>query len=250
MIVELVGLPGVGKSFLCRALVRAYAGNGTVRVIVESEREVAPIGISRELLAKLSRAARFALLHVGTTATLVRTVCGRGQSLRRGRLSKLVNLLSETDRSSRVPSGETCINSQGVLQAVWSLDMRSDEPARAELLTALTRWLPEAVVHVEADPAEYETWLRTRRDGRSHFDRLESDGLPAAVERGRTLAHAILEDWASRVSAAHRLDFRNARGARAGDIADWVDGLRTGDDATATAAVARSSAGPVRTPSD
>ena len=229
MVVELVGLPGVGKSFLCRSLKDVYAGEGhvPVRIAVESEAAL-PFRAPRALGGKLWRAARFAAVHVGTTGRLVLAIrSGEGilGLLRCGRPSKLVNLLSEADRSARASPSEIRISEQGVLQAVWSLEMRSGQPLHAELVRLLARWLPEVVVLVEADRAEYESRLRRRERGRSHFDRLGSERLPEAIERGLRGTREILEVWALHVPGAERLDFWNGGDARAEDIAEWVNGL-------------------------
>jgi len=221
VVVELVGLPGVGKSFLCRSLEDVYASTDGVRVIVESE--TTAIGI---LVAKLWRAMRFATMHASITLKLVRTLRTRCPILHGGRLSKLVNLLSEADRSVCAGPLETMISEQGVLQAIWSLEMRSDESVHAELLAVLKRWLPDHVVFVRVERQEHETRLRRRENGKSQFDRLAPDRLPEAIECGLRRTDEILDVWASRVHGAERLDFHNDRGARVGDIVGWVDRLR------------------------
>lgn len=205
------------------------AGDGRVPVRIAAESEVAlTSGVPLTLVGKLWRAARFAAAHAGTTGRLALAICndeGALGLLRHGRPSKFVNLLSEADRSERVPPSEIRVSEQGVLQAIWSLEMRSGEPLHAELLHVLARWLPEAVVLVEADRAEYESRLRGRERGRSHFDRLGDERLPEAIERGMRGMRAILELWALHVPDADRLDFWNGGDARARDIAEWIDAL-------------------------
>lgn len=222
MIVELVGLPGVGKTYLCRSLEEHYAGRNDARVHVIVETEYATFGILGVVLEKLWRAARFAATHPGTTGKLLLAIRPKTRILSGGPLSKLVNLLAETDRSARISPSETWISEQGVLQAVWSLEMRSDESVRAELLEALSRWLPERVVFVETDRAEYESRLKRRKGGRSHFDRLNDGGLPEAIERGSRRTHEILDVWALHVPDGDRLDFWNGRDARVMDIVEWI----------------------------
>lgn len=223
VIVELVGLPGVGKSHLCRTLRdRHVAGRGApIRVLVEVE--PTKLGIVHGMTGKLWRASLFAAMHTGTAWKLVRVVDSRGGILRRGRPSKFVNLLSEAARSARVPRSEILISEQGVLQAVWSLQMRSDESVYAELLEPLSRWLPKRVVLVKIDRAEYESRLSRREGGRSHFDQLEAERLPDAIERGVRHTHDILDGWARHVTDADRLDFWNDRSARADDIVEWLN---------------------------
>ena len=228
MIVEFVGLPGVGKSYLCRSLEDVYAARVSTPVRVLVERDTAGLGALRRQLEKLWRAARFAAAHPGTTGRLARAVGPVGRMIHRGRLSKLVNLLAEVHRSSRGSRSTTWISEQGVLQAVWSLEMRCDDSVHTALIETLAPWLPDRVVFVASERPEHESRLRGRERGRSHFDRLAVDRLPEAIERGSRHAREILETWTRHVPRADRLDFRNDGPVRGDDIVDWVDGRRGG----------------------
>lgn len=223
MIVELVGLPGVGKSFLCRSLQKFYDSTGDVGVQIVVEKQTTALGNLASVVAKLHRATRFTVMHPRTTGKLILAIFSKGSIRLNGRLSKIANLLSEADRSCRAPPSKLLISEQGVLQAVWSLEMRSDEPVYAELLEALCWCLPERVVFVEVDAKEYVSRLEGRNAGRSHFDRLQAGGLPEAMERGLQHTHEILDSWAVHIPGGDRLDFWNGQNVQIGDIADWVD---------------------------
>lgn len=225
-VVEFVGLPGVGKSFLSRRLDERFRRAGIGEVSTAFQADLPPLRAVPFAFGKVVRALRFAALHIETTAALVRIVRSDGGGLGAGRLTKLINLLSELTRSARVPAAHMLINEQGVLQAIWSLEMRAGEPVHERLLGQCARWLPDAVVFVEVEWRQNVDRLRGRKDGHSRFDTLSDERLDREASKGGPLLHAILASWAAEAPEGRQLDFRNDDGADVGIIFGWLDEVR------------------------
>ncbi|MEM9284000.1 MAG: hypothetical protein AAGA96_19440 [Verrucomicrobiota bacterium] len=203
MFVEFIGLPGVGKSHVCGRLAEKVAATPRADVMIwlTVDHE---IGLGSQL-AKLARAIRFSLCHPIVSWRILGWVMKTDQESVFGFVTKLTNLFSELDISDRRKG--PLAKDQSVLQAVWSLMLRSSRKENwRELLVLLKPWLPEMVVHVVVNRAEYMRRLATRNVGHSLFDRLEEDCLESELDRGEALLRTLFEDWKRVV--ARKKDFR------------------------------------------
>ena len=226
MIVELVGLPGVGKSFLSRCVERQLAvrrAGGTFFTTYTGETQSR---FPLELTFKILRATRFVATHAVTGLALFAIVRSSRAGLRYRTLTKFVNLLAELDRASRTSPATVRVSEQGVLQAIWSLEMLTPESIHRPLMRESERWLPEAIVFVDLDRERHVRRLRQREKGRSRFDRLSDEELPGEMARGLLEMRAILLEWRRHLPDGARLDFSNDGDgeADAASIVDWLAG--------------------------
>ncbi len=215
MIIEFIGLPGVGKSYICGRLgERVGPKNGDEIVIRrpadEQSRLTARAG-------KLIRAQRFARRHPVVATRAARWMRRTGQESARDFVTKTINLFSELDFSDRTRG--TIVHDQGVLQAIWSFMLRAQKPAKwRELLEILRPWLPSAVIYVVVERDENVRRLAARRTGLSRFDCLPPHELETELERGGQLLDALVADWRelviggreSRISNCHDCDLEEA----------------------------------------
>jgi hypothetical protein len=222
LIIELVGTPGVGKSYLCRAIEEHI------------KRELNPLSLTTPVfdkpykrlwpntLRKVWRAGLFTLRNPGATQQLWHVVFQGWKSLQPARCKKFVNLLSEFQRSYAADRSHSLLTEQGVLQGIWSLEMIADETVYERIMRISARWLPDAVILVVADQNQNRRQLKHRTRGRSAFDRLRGEELMQAMERGNTARNAILSLWGELVPRGNRLDFQNQPGSDTHYVFDWL----------------------------
>ncbi len=192
MKVELIGLPGAGKSHLCSNVASLAERRGVAGLSVEQVDDMrSRVGMR---VAKAGRAVGFSCLHPLVSLRLGRLVLASGQTSLGGLLTKGVHLLSELKRFGRRRPG-VMVCDQGVVQAIWSIGFRASRPVVGQLLREAEPWLPETLVVVDAARARHLEQLTTRRNGHSLFDRLPPDELDAAIDRGAALLSELVDGW-------------------------------------------------------
>lgn len=223
--IELVGLPGVGKSYLCRSIesrIRAETAAPALNTPQLNMPEIRPLFGSA---AKLWRAWVFSMAHPVVAGRLFSSVIPQWTDLQRNRCSKLVNLLSEMQRSNSAPSSHSLMTEQGVLQGIWSLEMLSESSLYSDIMHHCIRWLPDVVIVIDAELVQHEKQLTHRKMGKSGFDRLHGAELRRAIERGDEKLDHILSLWTELMPECHRLDFDNRTGRDAKFLYDWLADL-------------------------
>lgn len=221
MIVELVGLPGVGKTYLTRAVHERLRQVDSLCLHVAPQVPCSRIEMLRLVPQKLRSAGLFALRYPRLTTRLVGHIRTGGSVLRLRRIRKLVNLCAELLIADRVDDHVLRLCEQGVLQAVWSLEMISERSVQAALLPEIVDWLPDRVVYVQTGRLQIEKQLRDRVFGRSHFDRLDDRALRLAMDKGEARMRRILETRERLMPGSALLVLQNVPG---GDrrLAAWI----------------------------
>lgn len=222
MIIELVGTPGVGKSYLCRAIEEQIKREPdslalTTPVFDNPVKRMLPNN-----LRKVWRAGVFIMRNPVTALSLYREVFkGRG-ALKFARCTKFVNLLSELQRNDAADRSNSLMTDQGVLQGIWSLEMMAKESLYQRIMQISTKWLPDVVILVEADLTQNRQQLERRTRGKSTFDRMRGEELLEAIERGELNRDEILSRWAKLVPDGQRLDYTNQTGSDTRIVFDWL----------------------------
>ena len=224
---ELVGIPGVGKSYLCRSI-EAHLLDGKVH------EEKVPLPLTTPALVspndawlvnigkKLARASAFSCQHPLTAVRLWRLIFGDGQGIRRNRATKYVNLLSEMQRIRTRQAASSLLTEQGVLQGIWSLEMLALDSI-CEMLMQLTRpWLPDAIIVVRAARTQHKTQLAMRKLGKSNFDQLRGRQLSQAIDQGEDSLEKILALWSQLKPDGRRLDVNNEPERDAALLYAWL----------------------------
>tara|TARA_R110002096_G_scaffold4493_4_gene20779 strand:+ start:9082 stop:9804 length:723 start_codon:yes stop_codon:yes gene_type:complete len=203
MTIEFIGLPGVGKSYICRRLFEVCEPPGGAEAIhvapaAEDQRRVA------HLAAKLHRATLFLLRHPLVTGRILHCVGRSAQKSSLEAVFKAVNLLSELQAVDRT-QGVSVID-QGVLQAIWSVLLRGRNCQDERRFLELVRpWLPSVVIFVVAEREENIRRLRTRLNGQSRIDGLPAGEIEAELIRGTNLLEQIFKEWKEVVSDGREL---------------------------------------------
>jgi hypothetical protein len=221
VMVELVGMPGAGKSYLCSGVAAAAGERGFDSL--ETPPPVDDQSMVKVRIGKIGRAVGFTLLHPLTSARLAGTVLTSGQSSFSGMFTKGINLLSELKRFGGVNRGVR-LSDQGVVQAVWSIGFRAEKPDAKRLLTAVARWLPATLVMVEVDRGSNVEQLASRENGHSLFDRLPPDELKDAMERGSAFLSEIVGYWSELVPAGQLIRYPDDCGADPGTLLELLVG--------------------------
>lgn len=221
MIVELVGMPGAGKSYLCSCVAAAAVERG-----IDSLETTPPVddqSMAKVRFGKISRAAAFALLHPLLSVRLGLIVVLSGQSSFSGMFTKGINLLSELKRFGSRGRGIR-LSDQGVVQAVWSIGFRAKKPVAEKLLNAVQRWLPGTLVVIEVDRGSNIEQLATRENGHSLFDRLPADELKDAMDRGSAFLAELIGYWGELVPAGQLIRYPEDCGSGSDDLLDLLVG--------------------------
>tara|TARA_R110000850_G_scaffold3926_6_gene18686 strand:+ start:585 stop:1325 length:741 start_codon:yes stop_codon:yes gene_type:complete len=229
MRIEFVGLPGAGKSYLCRELGHLLSNKEGSPMIGDT------VSLSADeqnwfcsQISKLFGASLFAMRHPLAAFRITQIIRKSGQKSKRHMVTKSLNLLAELRRIDSPRNGS--ISEQGVLQAVWSIALDARQEVIDKLLVAARPWLPTTAISVDVDSSELIPRLGGRERGRSRFDRLEPADLADALKRGAVLLEEVLQNWEMIVPNAQRITIQNPRGAEAADVLSPVIRLVFHDD--------------------
>ena len=227
MNIELVGMPGVGKSYICRDIEERIDRSPDPLALTTPVFDRLYLRILPDSIRKVWRAGMFLIHNPRTVANLYREVFKGKGSLCIARCTKFVNLLSECQRSQAAHKSKPLMTDQGVLQGIWSLEMLAEESLQQRLMQISSPWLPDVVILVDADPSQNKQQLKHRKNGKSRFDRMQGEELRTAMELGKLKRDDILALWGEMVPKGHRLDFMNQPGSDARLVFDWLtDRLR------------------------
>lgn len=218
-----MGTPGVGKSYICRVIEKKIIRQPdplalTTPGLDKSFRQMFPDNV-----LKTGRAGYFFMRNPSTTWRLGREVFRGKGSLRIGRCTKFVNLLSECQRTQAADRSNSLLTEQGVLQGIWSLEMMAEVSVHRHLMEISIRWLPDAVILVDAEPTQNKHQLQHRQRGQSTFDRLHDEELAQAIERGNLIRDEIVTLWAELVPNGHYLYYKNQPQGDVHHVFDWLD---------------------------
>jgi hypothetical protein len=194
LVVEFVGLPGVGKSHATRLVAAGLAAAGTptrssaLRINHEH-------GRSRRVLSKSSICALEALSHPRRAARVGRTLIGSDQQSRVDVLRLLYNwlfLVGLLRRARTQPVVE--LLDEGIYQLQWSIGFAGGERVLADLSSTFLDGppMPDVVVVVEAPLEVIQTRLASRRSRAGRLDRMDEAERQAALVRGADLLNELL----------------------------------------------------------
>jgi hypothetical protein len=230
LVVEFVGLPGVGKSHATRLVAAGLAAVGTparssaLRINHE-------LGRSRRVLQKSSICAAEALGRPRRAASVGRALIGSGQQRRVDVLRLLYNWLFVVGllRRARTRPGVELLD-EGIYQLLWSIGFAGNERVIREHSSAFLGDppsavpMPDVVVVVEAplELIQARLALRTSRAGR--VDRMDDTERQAALLRGADLLNELLTELAPDGEVSSPL-LRRVRNGGAGELEAAVAAL-------------------------
>jgi len=166
---EFFGLPGTGKSYLCRELIQHQSESGIDSVVVSEL-----IEDQSYLLFNLNK-IRYSIMF----------------SIRHPIATWKVNLFAELYKSET--DNHAVVIEQGILQAIWSLEMLSDRNIAEALVDVYCRWLPSRVIVIEPPDSQFYIKHLTARDqGRSQFDTLGEDEIKQSLSCANNATENIL----------------------------------------------------------
>ena len=192
LLVEMLGLPGAGKSSLAKATCAALHAQGVSADVVDL-----PISAAVPQRARVRRRVG-AAVHIGLTRprwTLRSTaqILAVHQPSLRDSASVLAQWLAVTDLAARSRArGGVQILEEGPLQTLWTLLLRSPDPLPRQLLDGLLPSARSDVVVVLDVPLDVvEARLRRRASKHSRSQALDPAGLRAELARGRELVELL-----------------------------------------------------------
>ena len=216
---EYFGLPGVGKSYLCRELKEYLTHSGTHAITVNDIIEDHSYLLLN--LKKIINAALFFICHPKVALCCIRISKQHGVRSTKQLVTKLINLLSELQRAKKTRRYR--VTEQGVLQAVWSLELLSTGQLAEDLLLTLAKWLPEGVILVEPPNDQlYMEQLVGRENGQSRFDAMDQTEVSDSLQEAREAIIRIMEIVQSIGVGARVLKLINDHQLDVADTAQWL----------------------------
>ncbi len=192
IVVEFVGLPGVGKTTLSRAV--------AAELTSRSEKVHEPIhkrdtySTSRRVASKARLASRSLRTNPKTALTTTQSVLQTDQQSLSDLIRVLFNLhyVTGVTTTSKSRIGVTLLD-QGVFQGRWSVGFRSSQPITEAIKTVdiPTRLTPDLVVFVEASDSTIANRLTSRTNGDTRFTP-NTDVFERAQE-GYTIIKSLFE---------------------------------------------------------
>ena len=227
IIVEFIGLPGVGKSTLSRAVAAELTSRGTT--VDEPIHKRDSYSTPRRIASKARFAGRNLRTAPKTAHTLTRNVLHTNQQSLTDLVRVLFNLhyVAGVTTAFRPQAGVTLLD-QGVFQARWSVGLRSTRPI-AEAIESVdipANLTPDLVVCVEAPNETIADRLTTRADGDTRFE-----PNSATFERGRNGYKTLTSLLETAPDGPHTITAKNetpeSLTPTAAHVADVIQSLST-----------------------
>jgi hypothetical protein len=222
-VVELLGLPGAGKTHVAGLLSAALARRG-VPVRAGGADVAAQVPAPVRLPRKLALVGAAGLACPSGSGRVVRRIADSGQSERADVLGRSVQWLVTQGLLQRARgSDDVHVFDEGVLQALWSIGLRGDPWGLCDLLARDPRcWqAPDLVVVVEAPLDVVGARLASRSSLHSRVQEVGAAALGRELARGRALVDALAAWWL-RVSGAAPVRVTNPDGSLAPGALDAV----------------------------
>jgi thymidylate kinase len=216
--VELVGIPGAGKSRLARTLAAGLAERGVT--VDQPQSALGPtVPARRRIVRKVAAGGAAAVADATTTVRMARALVRTRQTGPGDLAARLVQwLVAQHVTTAAGHRPGVSLLDEGVFQCLWSMGLRGDvEPVLRALARSPRAALPDVLVVVEVAPEVALARLRARPSRHSRTQLLgEEEGL-AELRHGEQLLTRIV-DWATKqppeprpVLAVPGVDDRNGR---------------------------------------
>ena len=225
LVVEFLGLPGVGKSTLAAEVASALQKEG-VPVRFEDLRRV-------PWLLKRLRSSRDIL---GLTLRKPRYVYLSGRSIRASKqrspydlLKVMHNWLNVTARAERVrPAPTVTLVDQGLFQALWSVSYNSQEREAAKFVRRLSALMPQPdlLILLEAEIPTVARRLRDRGESASRLDPQRNAAFEPELARASRLLEGIVKLTKGAPSDLEIVTITNRDGALQTSVEQAVQAIR------------------------
>jgi thymidylate kinase len=199
LVVECVGVAGVGKSHLATLLARELEALG-----VSVSEAMGSVGPVVPKWRRVGRKLRFAVTEVArdppATLSMARAVAGTGQQRGRDTCAMFLNWLTLRALIRReARTAEIVIFDQATIIGLWSAGLLgAATPCQRVLQTASWSWLlPDAVVHIHAPTEQNIAQLHNRPGRQSRLEQLDDARLARALFRAESEVETLVEWWRS-----------------------------------------------------
>ena len=196
IVIEFLGLPGSGKSTVCRQLQALLLVQG---IHAANTQDFVRWSASQSRLGKLAHALRAparTARHLFSALRFWWSLDRRSAAtLRRALLA--APIAASLARYVQGTDADVILLDQADMQGVWSIGALAssfDGMALDGLLTTAAAWVPRTYVHTDADVTFAANNIAERPDGGSRFDRLQSLHVESALQQALPLMTAIA-DW-------------------------------------------------------
>ena len=196
--IELVGIPGAGKSRLVRTLSAELVERG---IVVKEPRAPfdAEVPTPLRLRRKAVACGAAVLAAPGQATRLIHGLLRSRQPGAADVAGRFVQLLLAQDTAARAIHEEgVSIVSEGVVQALWSVGIRGDvRPVLEALDGARRRPSADLLVVLEVSPELALARLIARTSQHSRTQMLHHEARLPELERGATLLRQLVDWWSS-----------------------------------------------------
>lgn len=192
LLVELLGLPGSGKSALARETCRALQSGGHRAEVLDRPISAA-VPKGQRVRRRTAGAARTALRRPAWTVTSAALMAGIDQPARRDTAAALTQWLAVCDLASRARARPGVhLLEEGPCQTLWTLLLRSGDALPEELLDSWPRAAAaDVVVVLDVPLAVVAARLQRRGSKHSRSQHLQGQALTEELRRGQRLLEAL-----------------------------------------------------------
>jgi hypothetical protein len=231
VVVEFLGLPGVGKSYAARLVAARLDARGTparsagLRINEE-------LGAWRRRLSKGGICAAEAIGRPRSTLRVFRALRGSRQRARVDVIRLTYNWLfvSRLLRRARTRSAVELLD-EGIFQLLWSVGFAGGEGSIRECSALLLQGpapvvsMPHVLVLVEAPPESVHARLAARGSRAGRIDRMVPNERPAALQRGEALLAEVLSESLGLIRPASGPMLRRVRNGAPHELDAGIDAL-------------------------
>lgn len=201
--VELVGLPGAGKSRLARTLAQGLADRGVAVTQPQLPFSVA-VPAPRRLLRKSVACAAEAMLAPPLTARLIWSVLHSGQEGGAWMARAIQLVVARHVARAAAPGGVSLVD-EGIVQALWSVGLRGDPSPVLSALHDQHELQADLLVVLRPSPELALARLTARSSRHSRVQSLPERSRLAELTRGAVLLDELVAWWTERPGGSGEL---------------------------------------------
>ena len=192
IVVEFIGMPGSGKTFLTRAICEALRQSGAETL--DFSRGTAIRRFSREWLWDHAALRSWVLRHPLSTYRLLQMIRSSGQPTRSAEKRFFWGWIKTLVRLANVRwTTDVILMDQGFLQAIWAIGYEATparwKHVRSQLIALIPP--PDVVIHVSAPDATVVSRLMRREGARSRVERDDPE-QPETIRKARQLTGQLV----------------------------------------------------------
>jgi thymidylate kinase len=224
LVVEFLGLPGVGKTTVLSPVAAQLQAAG-ISIVLRNE-----ILQQWQALSGLQRLRQWMPSTLNQWQVLMQSVglAAQVKPINLPSFSKAVKIFSNLKRLDQIQSPQLVLLDQGMLQETWSVGITGEPPTEVQLRSRLAPLFDQrslAIVYFKADPNLALDRLQQRSTQNSRLNQMSPQTAQAMLSRYAPYLDDILATARSRQAPILEIDSDRPVAEKAEKIAHWITHL-------------------------